>query len=291
MIENFYNLLVWHEWKKLWLPYNVNIVKKIVGDSAACWIAQNYGLRGLGSCPSQGHCVVMGQSTWVTLTLPFSLMVNIKSVFVRIFRDSGQKSALVFIHRLQSVDSFVWELRELGINAVALYKQAANQDHEEYQKFLTDFQTGKINVVVGTEETVRGLDFKELDHVYLTEVAKNIDEYLHLAGRVGRQGRPGTATTLVSTKDPREEIRMKLEYRRLELPFEQIILWLEMTLKLIKFYANNSARVLTGTCICFWKLTFCAARVEILPETFCTDGYLKRWLLCPLNGFVPLFLY
>lgn len=160
----------------------------------------------------------------LTLTVPFSLMVNIKSVFIRIFMDSGQKSALVFIHRLQSVDSFVWELKELGINAVALYKQVANQDHEEYKKFLTDFRTGKINVVVGTEETVRGLDFKELNHVYLTEVAKNIDEYLHLAGRVGRQGRPGTATTLVSTKDPREEIRMKLEYRRLQLPFEQIIL-------------------------------------------------------------------
>lgn len=149
---------------------------------------------------------------------------NFKSVLNRIFRESGQKSALVFIHRLQSVESFVWELRELGINAVALYKMVANQDHEEYKKFLSEFQTGQINVVVGTEETVRGLDFKELDHVYLTEVAKNIDEYLHLAGRVGRQGRPGTATTLVSTRNPREEIRMKLEYRRLELPFEHIIL-------------------------------------------------------------------
>lgn len=153
-----------------------------------------------------------------------SLGITKAEALARIFMDSGQKSALVFIHRLQSVDSFVWELKELGINAIALYKQVANQDHEEYKKFLTDFRTGKINVVVGTEETVRGLDFKELSHVYLTEVAKNIDEYLHLAGRVGRQGRPGTATTLVSTKDPREEIRMKLEYRRLQLPFEQIIL-------------------------------------------------------------------
>lgn len=130
----------------------------------------------------------------------------------------------MFIHRLHSVDSFVWQLRELDLNAVALYKKVANQDHEEYRKFLSDFQTGQINVVVGTEETVRGLDFKELDHVFLTEVAKNIDEYLHLAGRVGRQGRPGTATTLVSTSNPLDERRMKLEYRRLGLPFETIIL-------------------------------------------------------------------
>lgn len=142
----------------------------------------------------------------------------------RVFRESGQKSGLVFIHRLQSVDDFVWELRDLGLNAVALYQKVANQDPEEYEKFLTEFQTGQINVVVGTEETVRGLDFKELDHVYLTEVARNIDAYLHQAGRVGRQGRPGTATTLVSVRNPRDEKRMQIEYRRLNLPFERIVL-------------------------------------------------------------------
>ena len=130
----------------------------------------------------------------------------------------------MFIHRLQSVDTFVWELRDLGINAVALYQKVANQDHEQHKQFLSQFRTGEINVVVGTEETVRGLDFKELDHVYLTEVAKNIDEYLHLAGRVGRQERPGTATTLVSPRDPRDHVRVKLVYRRLGLPFEQIML-------------------------------------------------------------------
>lgn len=142
----------------------------------------------------------------------------------RVFRESSQKSGLVFIHRLLSVDDFVWELRDLGLNAVALYQKVANQDPEEYEKFLAEFQTGQINIVVGTEETVRGLDFKELDHVYLTEVARNIDAYLHLAGRVGRQGRPGTATTLVSVQNPRDEKRMQMEYRRLNLPFERIVL-------------------------------------------------------------------
>lgn len=130
----------------------------------------------------------------------------------------------MFIHRLHSVDTFVWELRDLGLNAVALYKKVANQDPDEFRDFLEQFRTGKIDIVVGTEETVRGLDFKELDHVYLMEVPKNIDEYLHLAGRVGRQGRPGTATTVVSVGDPRDERRIKLEYRRLELPFEEIAL-------------------------------------------------------------------
>ena len=112
----------------------------------------------------------------------------------------------------------------MGLNAVALYRKVANQDPEEFEQFLMQFRTGQIDIVVGTEETVRGLDFKDLDHVYLMEVPKNIDEYVHLAGRVGRQGRPGTATTLVSQGDQREERRIRLEYRRLELAFEEIVL-------------------------------------------------------------------
>ncbi|XP_068755652.1 DEAD-box ATP-dependent RNA helicase CshC-like [Montipora capricornis] len=145
-------------------------------------------------------------------------------ILARIFRESKQKSALVFIHRLHSVNNFVWELRDLGLNAVALYKKVADQDPEQFKEFLEHFRTGKIDIVVGNEETVRGLDFKELDHVYLMEVPKDIDEYLHLAGRVGRQGRPGTATTIMSTGDPGDERRIKLEYKRLELPFEEVIL-------------------------------------------------------------------
>ena len=142
--------------------------------------------------------------------------------FHRIFRETHQQSALVFIHRKHSVDDFVWELKELGMNAVALYQQVANQNTGEFEKFLKDFRTGKIQVVVGNEETVRGLDFKELDHVYLMEVPKNMDEYIHLAGRVGRQGRPGTATTFVSKVVQGEERRLLLEYRRLGLSFKKL---------------------------------------------------------------------
>ena len=163
------------------------------------------------------HCKIFPESS-------LYFILTIESLLFRVFKESGQKSALVFIHRLYSVDKFVWELRDLGLKAVALYKKVASQDSETFKEFLHQFRSGKIDIVVGTEETVRGLDFKDLDHVYLMEVAKNVDEYLHLAGRVGRQGRPGTATTLISRQDERAERRMKLEYRRLELPFNEIIL-------------------------------------------------------------------
>ncbi|KAK3754834.1 hypothetical protein QZH41_011315, partial [Actinostola sp. cb2023] len=151
-----------------------------------------------------------------------NLDISKANILARTFASSNQKSALVFIHRNLSVDSFVWELRYLGLQAVALYKKVATQNPDNHQQFLSDFHSGKFQLVVGTEETVRGLDFKDLEHVYLIEVAKNVEEYLHLAGRVGRQGKMGTATTIVSGDISGEERRMLLQYRRLGVGFQQV---------------------------------------------------------------------
>ena len=119
---------------------------------------------------------------------------------------------------------FVEELRRLGIKAVALYQEIAGQDPVKFEKFMFQFHSGEIQIVVGTEETVRGLDFRELDHVYLTEVPRNASEYMHLAGRVGRQGYAGTATTLVSNIALGEERRIRLHYRRLGVPYDEVVL-------------------------------------------------------------------
>ena len=156
----------------------------------------------------------------------FIFLLTIISRFLtflfRTFQSSNQKSALVFIHRNLSVDDFVWELRYLGFQAVALYRKIASQNPTAHQQFLADFHSGRIQLVVGTEETVRGLDFKDLEHVYLLEVPKNVEEYLHLAGRVGRQGKEGTVTTIVAKVPRGEERRMLLQYRRLVVSYKQV---------------------------------------------------------------------
>ena len=72
-------------------------------------------------------------------------------------QTSGGRPALVFIHRGAKIDHFVWNLRRRGMRVVALYEKMNNS--EEYREFLARFQAGQIQLAVGTEETVRGLDF------------------------------------------------------------------------------------------------------------------------------------
>ena len=95
---------------------------------------------------------------------------------------------------------------------------------EHYEEFLEQFRTGQIEIVVGTDQTVRGLDFEFLEVVYLMEVPSKAVDYLHLAGRVGRAGKKGEAVVLVEGEGERELMRMQRWYRRLQVDGAELVL-------------------------------------------------------------------
>ena len=144
--------------------------------------------------------------------------MNKVEVLIEHFYNSREKSALVFIHRGSSVTKFVEELNAKGMKAVALHMKTLSP--LEYKEFLSDFKSGGAQLVIGTEETVRGLDFTWLNMVYLMEVPRNVSEYLPLCGRVGRLGRPGR--TVVFVNGDQELKRLLLHYSRLKVKGSQI---------------------------------------------------------------------
>ena len=128
------------------------------------------------------------------------------------FRNKGLSSALVFIRASAPMDKFVTSLADRGLKSAALYK---NLLPEVYEQFLAELKRGDIDVVVGTEQTVRGLDFCFVDTVFLMEVPRNAQEYIHLAGRVGRMGRRGSVVVMVGDNDPRNSTRLRRIYSQL----------------------------------------------------------------------------
>lgn len=134
------------------------------------------------------------------------------------FRVSGEKSALVFIHRDAPISKFLYDLRKRGMVAEALHENCLNPS--QYEQFLEDFKSGKIEMVVATEETVRGLDFVWLTTVYLMVVPRSASEYLHLCGRVGRVGRQGRA--IVILEDEKERTRMISHYMKLHVQGKEL---------------------------------------------------------------------
>ena len=137
---------------------------------------------------------------------------KVKSV-ARLFRQTEDKCILVFIPREQSVQTAVDVFQEMGFTAVALYKKVLLPSPYEFERFLKAFEEGDIQVVVATEETVRGMDFPFIKRLFLTYVPRTPEDYLHLAGRVGRANRKGVVTTIIDCDE--EKVERKHLKRRL----------------------------------------------------------------------------
>mgnify|MGYP001611350346 CR=1 FL=1 len=66
---------------------------------------------------------------------------------------------------------------------------------------MFDFHSGKAQILVCTDVAARGLDIKNVSHVYNYDVPSNSEDYIHRIGRTARAGKEGKAISLVSQRD------------------------------------------------------------------------------------------
>ena len=69
---------------------------------------------------------------------------------------------------------------------------------EQRQNALESFRSGKINILVSTDVTARGLDIQDVTHIINLDFPTNSLEYLHRAGRTARGSNSGTTISLVA---------------------------------------------------------------------------------------------
>lgn len=65
---------------------------------------------------------------------------------------------------------------------------------------------GGVPLLVTTEHSVRGIDLKGIDAVYLVGLPSRVDSYVHVAGRTAREGRKGRAVCLLTSDDDLERL-------------------------------------------------------------------------------------
>ncbi|GAD94287.1 hypothetical protein AN0637.2 [Paecilomyces variotii No. 5] len=71
------------------------------------------------------------------------------------------------------------------------------------RKTLSDYNKGKISVIVATDRASRGLDLRSLTHVVNYDVPSSVTTYVHRVGRTARAGNEGSAWTLVAHREGR----------------------------------------------------------------------------------------
>ncbi len=120
------------------------------------------------------------------------------SLLVHLLKKNPEGLVLVFCGTRRTADTVARNLFNNGVHAMAIHG-GLTQNRRSYA--LESLKSKKVNVLVATDVAARGLDIKNVSHVYNYDVPKTSDEYIHRIGRTARAGENGDAVTLLSEQD------------------------------------------------------------------------------------------
>ncbi|MBN2330549.1 MAG: DEAD/DEAH box helicase [Candidatus Aenigmarchaeota archaeon] len=143
------------------------------------------------------------------------------SLLLHLLKNSTPGLALVFCGTRTESDIVEKNLRRQGINAMAIHGGMSQQKREES---LGALKSETTDVLVATDVAARGLDIKNITHVYNYDVPKTAKEYIHRIGRTARAGENGDAVTLLTSRDHDNfrrigrDMEAQIEIERAEMP-------------------------------------------------------------------------
>jgi superfamily II DNA/RNA helicase len=108
------------------------------------------------------------------------------------------RTAIIFCNRKTTVRELAQSLKRSGVNAGEIH---GDMEQAERIRELDRFKDGDINILVASDVAARGLDVKDVSHVFNYDVPWHPDDYVHRIGRTGRAGRTGIAITLATAAD------------------------------------------------------------------------------------------
>jgi superfamily II DNA/RNA helicase len=121
-----------------------------------------------------------------------------KQVLIDRLLGHDVRSALVFSNRKTTVRDLAKDLKRAGIRAGEIH---GDMEQPERIRELDRFKAGEINILVASDVAARGLDIKDVSHVFNYDVPWHPDDYIHRIGRTGRAGKTGIAITLATPAD------------------------------------------------------------------------------------------
>jgi ATP-dependent RNA helicase DeaD len=120
------------------------------------------------------------------------------SLLVHLLKNSTSGLAIVFCATRKETDILAKNLRRQGINASEIH---GGMNQNKRQRSLNKLKDQQIDVLVATDVAARGLDIKDVTHVYNYDVPSTPKEYIHRIGRTARAGNNGDAVTLLTERD------------------------------------------------------------------------------------------
>jgi ATP-dependent RNA helicase DeaD len=117
------------------------------------------------------------------------------SILVHLLKNDTSGLTIVFCATRRESDDVARNQRRQGINVSAIHGGMSQSRREQS---LDTLKNQRTEVLVATDVAARGLDVKNITHIYNYDVPKTPIDYIHRIGRTARAGADGVAITLLS---------------------------------------------------------------------------------------------
>ncbi len=116
----------------------------------------------------------------------------------KLISEQKPKQSIVFCESRRDVETLSREMRK-KLSGVDFLHGGLSQDARNV--VTSKFRNGRVQHMIATDVAARGLDFSGVTHVFLYQLPKDPEVYVHRSGRTGRSGREGTAISFVMPRD------------------------------------------------------------------------------------------
>lgn len=135
------------------------------------------------------------------------------SLLVHLLKKNSEGLAIVFCATRRESNVVGRNLSMQGIRVMTIHGGLTQNRRSDAIEAL---KKRMIDVLVATDVAARGLDIKNISHVYNYDVPKSSEEYVHRIGRTARAGMEGDAVTILTNRD-HDNFRNVLRDRTLDI--------------------------------------------------------------------------
>lgn len=114
---------------------------------------------------------------------------------IRLLDTLEPEKSIIFCRMKKEVDRLTTKLVASGFIAKGLH---GDMDQSSREETIKAFRSSSINILIATDVAARGINIKDISHVFNYHIPFDPDSYVHRIGRTGRAGKKGTAITLLT---------------------------------------------------------------------------------------------
>ena len=114
-------------------------------------------------------------------------------MLVHLLKKEESKRTIIFCSARTIVEAVAKNLKNNGIQVEMIHGKLSQNRR---LSVIENFHKGRPNILVASAVAARGLDIKDVTHIFNYDLSQDAQEYIHRVGRTARAGQTGKAITL-----------------------------------------------------------------------------------------------